>query len=329
MAAKAPEQPRPSAAVIPATPPKPWVTHKIGYMGKGSALFGIYMTNTLLTVLTLGIYSFWGKVKVRKFLLGSTELMGERFAYTGTARELLNGWFKAAGILFLAFGVPRILARFVHPAFGSLAAVMAMVIIPVAMVSSRRYRLSRTIWHGVRFSFEGHAKDFLKLYTRGSLLTTFTLGFYSTYFHVQRETFWRNNTRYGSGRFKYAGDARDLKSAFLRAWLLTIPTLGISWIWYAAKRTRYDWERTSFDGLTFSSSVTARDLFAFHAINALIIIPTLGFGMPFVAARNIKFLASHLAIKGDIEFESLEQVAPAAKAVGDGLVGILDIDMGM
>jgi len=325
----APEPPRQTANVIPATPPKPWVTHKIDYKGKGSALIGIYMMNTLLTVLTLGLYSLWGKVKVRKYLLGSTELMGERFTYTGTGRELFNGRARAVGVMFIAFGVPRLLARFVHPAFGGLAGLSAMVIIPIAMVSSRRYRLSRTMWHGVRFSFAGSAKEYIKLYARGSALTMLTLGFYFPYFHAQRETFWRNNSRYGSGQFKYTGDGLDLKKDFLKAWLLTIPTLGFIWFWYSAKRTRYDWEKTSFGGLTFTSNVTGRSLLSFHAANAVIMVLTLGFGMPFVAARNIKFMAGHLTMRGNVEFENLSQVAPQARAVGDGLVDMLDIDMGI
>jgi uncharacterized membrane protein YjgN (DUF898 family) len=328
-AGPAPAPPRPEATVIPATPPPAWVTHKVGYKGKGGALFGIYIMNTLLTVLTLGIYSSWGKVKVRKYLCGATELMGERFTYTGTGRELFNGRIKAVGIMFIAFGIPNLLARFVHPALGALAGLTMMVVIPLAMVSSRRYRLSRTMWHGVRFSFAGSAKEYIKLYNKGSILTMLTLGLYGPYFHAQRETFWRNNSRYGSGSFKYTGVALDLKKDFLKAWLLTIPTLGFCWFWYSAKRTRYDWEKTSFGGLTFTSNVTGRGLLSFHALNALIMVLTLGFGMPFIAARNIKFISDHLTMKGNVEFEKLEQVAPQARAVGDGLVDMLDIDMGM
>lgn len=325
-----PEPPRPQpGSVIPPAQPKAWTTHKLTYKGNWGALIGIYMKNTLLTVLTLGIYNFWGKVKVRKYLLGSTELMGERFTYTGTGMELFSGWIKAVAVMFFAFVVPQLLARFVHPAFRFLLAPMIMVVVPIAMVSSRRYRLSRTIWHGVRFSFDGTAKEYMKLNVRGSLLTFITLGFYSPYFHAQKEGFWRTNSRCGSGSFKYAGQGKDLKRHFLKAMLLTIPTLGLCWFWYIARRTRYDWEKTSFGGITFSSNVTGRSLLSFQAVNALILLLTLGFGMPFVAARNIEFVAGHLTMKGDVEFEKLAQVAPQARAVGDGLVGILDIDMGM
>ncbi len=330
-----PEPPEPpqrpgTASVIPAVLPKRWdQAHRISYKGKGRTLIGIYMLNSLLTLLTLSIYRFWGKTKVRKYLLGSTELMGERFAYTGTGKELFVGWLKAVGLMIVLFLGPNLLARFVHPGFGLAVMPILMVIIPLAMVSSRRYRLSRTMWHGVRFSFNGQIKDYIKLYVKGSLLRLVTLGLYSPYFHVQKEEFWRTNSYYGSGAFKYTGEGRDLRWYFIKSMLLTVPTLGLCWFWYSAKEARYDWENTSFGGLSFSSDVTGRRMLGFHAGNLLILVVTLGFGLPLVMARRIKFLSEHLSLKGAIEFEKLTQVEQLASAVGDGLVGIFDMDFGI
>ncbi len=74
------------------------------FVGNAGALFGIQLVNLLLTVVTLGIYSFWGKTRVRGYLWSQTEFEGDRFAYHGTGKELLIGWLKAFAILFVLFG---------------------------------------------------------------------------------------------------------------------------------------------------------------------------------------------------------------------------------
>ena len=60
------------------------------FHGAGGTLFGIHLVNTLFTLLTLGFYYYWGKVRVRTYLFGQTEFAGDRFSYHGNARELLN-----------------------------------------------------------------------------------------------------------------------------------------------------------------------------------------------------------------------------------------------
>ncbi len=58
------------------------------FHGSAGTLFGIQLINLLLTIVTLGIYSFWGKTKVRGYLWSQTEFEGDRFAYHGTGKEV-------------------------------------------------------------------------------------------------------------------------------------------------------------------------------------------------------------------------------------------------
>lgn len=79
----------------------------ISFHGEGGTLFGIYVVNLFLTLITLGIYSFWGRVKVRNYIWGQIEFEGDRLSYHGTAIETLKGWIKAA----VFFGVPYVALR--------------------------------------------------------------------------------------------------------------------------------------------------------------------------------------------------------------------------
>ena len=61
------------------------------FKGKGSDLFFIYIVNILLTIVTLGIYSFWARVNVTKFIYQHIFFKGHSFDYHAT------GWEKFIG----------------------------------------------------------------------------------------------------------------------------------------------------------------------------------------------------------------------------------------
>src|SRR3954471_4846708 len=141
-------------------------TRKFSFHGEGGSLFGIHIVNLFLTIITLGIYHFWGKVKVRKYVWGQVEFEGDRLAYHGTAGEIIRGWLKAVAI----FGIPYLLLRMGPQWLGlgllmtvtgaALATILLLIFIPIAVVGSRRYRLSRTSWRSIRFSFTGRPAEY-------------------------------------------------------------------------------------------------------------------------------------------------------------------------
>ena len=68
---------------------------RLRFHGKGHSLFGIFVVNTLLTLLTLGVYYFWGRAKIRRYMHGQTALHDSRFSNTTKGGELCVGWVKA------------------------------------------------------------------------------------------------------------------------------------------------------------------------------------------------------------------------------------------
>src|SRR5215208_417582 len=86
-----------------AAAPPTVTTAKLSYHGTGGSLFGLVLVNGLLTIITVGIYSFWAKTRVRAFHYSQTEMDRDRFAYHGTGGELFIGYLKAIAILFGIF----------------------------------------------------------------------------------------------------------------------------------------------------------------------------------------------------------------------------------
>jgi len=73
----------------------PQTVRRLSLQATGGELFGIYAINLFFTILTLGVYYFWGKTRVRRYLLSQTEFDGDRFEWHGTGKELFIGFLKA------------------------------------------------------------------------------------------------------------------------------------------------------------------------------------------------------------------------------------------
>lgn len=76
-------------------------THELQYDGKTGQVYKIWIVTILLSIVTLGIYRFWGKTRMRRYMTAGMMLAGDRFEYTGTGGELFKGFIKA--LFFLLF----------------------------------------------------------------------------------------------------------------------------------------------------------------------------------------------------------------------------------
>ncbi len=347
--------PEPSETDQAATRPRPArsTIQRPSFHGVGGTLFGIQIVNVFLTLLTVGLYYFWGKVRVRSYLFSQTEIAGDRFAYHGTGKELFTGFLKA----MLVFGIPYTgltyapgfleTERWVQIALSSLGGLLLLLFLAVATVGARRYRLSRTSWRGIRFSFRGRTWDFVRLYVKGVLLTTFTLGGYYTFFQTKRQDFLVSHSYFGNHRFGFDGQGWALAPSYVLALalsvvgivtisvltslfrsgmtLLLLPlTLGPLWIWFLAKKQRYFWDHTSLGAAQFRSTITGRGLLNLQVENLFLLMLTLGFGWPWVAIRNLRYILTNLTLEGALDLDGTLQEARGAATTGEGLADFLD-----
>lgn len=313
-------------------------TTRLKYHGTGGSLLGLLVGNAVLTILTLGIYNFWARTKVREFHYGHTDLGGDRFAYHGTGGELLRGYLKAAGIviaLAVALGVASALTggETASPLVQGLLLLSfylsLFVLVVFAINGARKYRLSRSSLRGIRFSFHGKAEDFAKLMLKGSALSAVTLGFYSPWFQNQRRGFLINHAKFGTELFRYDAPPGPLVKEWMKALLLTIPTLGIIWIWFSAFRHRYFWSNTHVSGGRFYSTVIGQDLLVFTITNILLAIFTLGIASPWIMTRTQEFWLSRLTLVGAVDWAGIEQRVQDTSNTGEGLADEMDVDVGM
>lgn len=196
-------------------------TLKGAYEGEGMPLFWLALKTGLLTLITLGIYRFWAKARIRRYLWSATAPGGNPFEYTGTGLEKFLGFLFAVVILAVYLGLFQILLFFVGLSVFSggdseediirqiaatyLTAFATLPLLYYAQYRGRRYLLSRTRWRGVRFGAEKGAWGYVWRALGYTLLSIMSLGILIPLQTFKLEKYMYDRTWYGDARFHQEG----------------------------------------------------------------------------------------------------------------------------
>jgi len=138
--------PAPADAFPP--PPQPQRL-PIRFTGSGGEYFRIWIVNLLLTLVTLGIWSAWAKVRKTRYFWSNTQLAGAAFQYHGNPGAILRGRLLA-GAFFVAYSV----AGRISVTAGMVAGAVLTLLGPWFFYKSMRFKLANTSWRGLRFGFD-------------------------------------------------------------------------------------------------------------------------------------------------------------------------------
>src|SRR5258706_3719580 len=193
---------------------KPALTARLG------ALFRLFYLNLIGTILTLGIYRFWAKTRMRRYVWSHVVVGGQGFEYTGTGKELLFGFLKALVVLvppLILLGIIELLLDDPWSSLVRCVQYVALVLLFVAgSYAARRYRMSRTRWGGIRFHQSGSPWRYTAIYLKGGVLLGLTLGLYAPYLRMRLAAYETDNLHFGSQPFAFSGGGRDL----FKSWLI-------------------------------------------------------------------------------------------------------------
>lgn len=309
--------------------------YNLKFKGKGSEFFSVIMVNWLLTILTLGFYYPWAKAKQLRYTYSTTELNGDSFSFQGTGKEMFKGFIKAIIIFAILYGVLLYLILNQMPIIGLVFFYVALIgVLPVAIHSTYRYRMSRTSWRGIRFGYRGELKEFTISFFKWIFFTIITFGIYGSWMAINMRTYLLSNVRFGDSEFDYDGDGGDYFMLNLKGYLLTIFTLGIYGFWWQKDLFEYYVNNLRLkkgnEEINFTSTATGGDFFSLIMINLLIIVFTLGLGYAWVAMRTMRFIFENIELDGDLDLNTLTQTEENYKdATGEDISDFLDLDLTM
>ncbi len=309
---------------------------QFSYHGDGTELFKIYIVNWLLTILTLGLYYPWAKASILKYNYQHTKFDGSNFTFHGTGKEMFRGFIKVVAVIGILYGAliaaqlsgNTILTLIVLLGFY----VILLLLIPIALHGSMRYRTSRSSWRGIHFGYRGDRGVLTKQFLTDAFLTIITAGIYGAWFINNLRTYIIGNIRFGNITFQYTGNGTDFFWLNFKGRLLTFLTLGIYFFWYSMDLFEYFVENiyAEQDGkpLPIRSTAKGGDFFVLSLVNGLMLVFTLGIAFPWVQARNFQFFMSNIWVQGDFDGNSLVQTeAEYRDASGDDMVDMLDLNL--
>lgn len=185
------------------------------FRGTGGEYFRIWIVNFFLTVITVGIYSPWAKVRTRQYFYGNTILDGAGFEYRANPVAILKG-----RIIALIFFTVSSLVSNLSPIAGLVTALLFFFVVPWLAVRSLSFNATNSAFRNVRFGFDGTMAEAAKAFVLWPLLAMVTLGALFPYAFYRQQLFIVGNSRYGRSSFKFDASPRDYYSVFFACFLI-------------------------------------------------------------------------------------------------------------
>ena len=327
----APESPAPEP-LFPAA--DSFGAEPVSFTGTGGEYFKIWIVNLALTIVTLGVYSAWAKVRRLQYFYRHTRLAGAGFDYHGDPIAILKG--RIVGLVL--FGL--------YSAIGYVNIWLAVgIIIGLALVMpwllgrSLRFRFHNSSYRGIRFKFHGTTRQAYWIFLAFPIFTGLSLFTLGPLWHHRLKRYQFSNAAYGQSRFSFNAEVGEFYITYILAvftfvclialfiaglvgtgmlvalagapaeedpvslgGILLMVAGGMS---YAAvilavqsittSRIHNEcWNMAKTDHHRFESNLAAMRLFGIQYTNLLATVATLGLFRPFAQVRLARYLHEHL-----------------------------------
>lgn len=335
-------------------------SRQVSFTGTAREWFGIWIVNLLLTIVTLGIYSAWAKVRRNKYFYQNTYVAGRNLDYHATGLQILIGRIIVV-VGLIAYGVLSAI-----PIVGLVLILLLLAIFPWLLVRSLRFNAQMTSWSNVRFQFVGTVGKAFLVYIVYPILTALTLYIAFPFFDRARKRYSINNHRLGQHGFHFDAPIGGFYIAFFLTlgWVAVVtvvlgviaaPSLesmaspepdlsviGLFYLWaflaffpavtfYGAMIRNLTLSNLALEGgHEFHSDVSPVQVLWIALSNAVIVLCTLGLMLPWAQIRMARYLADHtdVAVNGSLD-DFVTQAQARAGAIGDAYSDIEGIDVGL
>lgn len=206
----------------------------VSFSGDRGEFFRLVARGAGFELLTLGFYRFWLATDIRRHLWSNTHIDGDAAEYTGRARELVIGFLIALAVIvpvYLAYFIISLEAERIR-AFASFPLLAFFYLFgQFAIYRARRYRLTRTVWRGVRFWMDGSGWAYAGRAALWGLLMVVTLGLILPWREVALERYKMQHSWYGDLQGSFEGSGWEF---FKRGWWLWLLTPLVYFVFPAA-----------------------------------------------------------------------------------------------
>ena len=321
--------------------------HAFEFSGEGWEYFRIWIVNLLLSILTLGIYSAWAKVRRLQYFYRNTRLAGAGFEYHGKPIAILKGRLIAFALL-----VVYTVAGNLNPVLGILIFLLIIAVMPWLIVRSLRFKLYNSSYRGLRFGFAGSDGAAYAVFLLLPILSVLTLYLLAPFTHYKIKQYQHNNSRFGDTFFRFDATAVAFYKIYLQAFgmllgagvivgifsamglplvivLLPLVVLFLS-AWLAVGLPNLIWSNTGLGEHDLYSRMEVWPYIKILLTNLLGIVLTLGLFIPFAQIRMARYKLGCMGIlaQGDLAEFVAGQAQPDS-ATGEETAEMFDVDISL
>ena len=305
------------------------------FTADGWEYFRIWIVNVALTLLTLGIYSAWAKVRARRYLYGNVWLGDAAFDYTANPVAILRGRILVAIVLVL-LSFAQIFSMLYY--YAVLLALMPLV--PWVVVRARSFQMRNSRHRGITLDFQGKYWDAAVWYPLSWAASIATLGLARPFTVFGRDRYLVTESSFGNKPFNFAGRPRpyygmyvvtavvvgvlyiggivalmvvlsavmtatssnpgaaepDMR-LFLVGLVAIVAAVGLFVLAYLRTRLlSYRWSNTRLGDDTFSLDLSFTEMLWLYASNAALIITTFGLFIPFARIRVLRYVVGRFSV---------------------------------
>lgn len=335
------------------------------FRGNAREWFGIWIVNILLSIVTLGIYSAWAKVRTKKYFYQNTWVAGRNFDYHATGKQILKGRLVVIAAIFV-----YALLSAVAPPLAILMLLAYLIFIPVLVKNGMVFNARNSSWANVRFNFEGQTGEAYKVMLGLPIVVALTA--YTTFPFLARavQRFGINGHRLGRTAFHFESDIGPFYKAFLLAvvffaaiggllgilvfqlfaqaaivgdlgalqvmiaviYVVALLLGAFAVVLYQSMIRNHVYASTTLGANQhgFRSTVTPGAMLWLAVSNALVVASTLGLMLPWAQIRAQRYLAANstFLINGSLE-EFTGEIQDPTNAIGDALGDIEGVELGL
>ncbi len=310
-------------------------TPRLRFTGDAWEFFRIWIVNVALTLLTLGIYSAWAKVRARRYLYGNIWLGDSAFDYTANPTAILRGRILVA-IVLVALWFAQIFSIFYYYA----ALLVLMPLAPWVVVRARAFQMRNSRYRGIALDFRGKYRDAAIWYPLSWAASIVTLGLARPFTVFGRDRFLVAESRFGSTPFSFTGrpgpyygmyvvtvvvvgvlyiggscaafvgtvastaaaDADTVDPApdmrlFLFVVAAIVVAIGLFILAYLRSRLlSYRWSNTRLGGGVFHLELSFPTMLWLYASNAALIVATFGLFVPLARIRMLRYIVGQFSV---------------------------------
>lgn len=337
--------------------------YKLEFAGSGREYFRIWIVNLLLSIITLGIYSAWAKVRTNQYFYRCVKLDNSGFDYHGSPLAILKGRIIAVAMIAALNIAPQ-----VHLGLYLVLLVMFLIMLPWLVTRSLAFRMHNSSWRSIRFRFRGSVGEAARCFYAYGLLTMITLGvaYPLQFWKIQKFTF--DNTSFGKTGFSFKSTLTDVYKIFALTFLFVLIlvigfmiVMGITatgaeslkqdkgqagiiamayvivmyaciiiviYPFFKAKITNLIWNNVALGGVSFTSTITVRKYFTVIAGNLVLTILTLGLYWPWALVKIIRMRMDYLELTAPAGLDTFAaDLSEDVGAAGEEITSAFDFDI--